>query len=127
MTRFYTLGEKSDGVFKYTQANLASLFEMLFDGKYLITIQGLNPKSSIKDYRACYFAKLDALAADVGETRYDLHEIVKGEILVEMLKNTPELFHTETLSTQQLNEYGWMVFIEQLELWAFTTYGVILR
>lgn len=125
MTRFYTTEWKGDGAFG--TSNVVKAFEQLFDGQYLITFQRLNPQSSIREYRRCYFAKIDALAAEVGETRYDIHEIVKDEVLKEMLTNTPQLFYSETLTTNQLTEAGWVVFIEQLELWAFTTYGVILR
>lgn len=127
MSRLYHLAEKRNGQMVYNMEKLKHLISLLFEGKYLISFQRLEPKSTIKDYRSCYFAKLDALARDNGETRYWMHSMVKDEILSSMLEEMPTLFNGDELSTKYLTVEGWVVLLERLDIWAYTTYGTILE
>jgi len=87
-------------------------FTNIEEGKYLIQLTRLNPQKEEKVYRALYFAKLDYLCKEVGEKRYDLHDIIKN-LLIQG-------------STADFTPDDWLVFLETFELWAFTEYNVIL-
>ena len=103
------------------------MLQTLFAGRYLITFQRLEPKSSIKDYRRFYFAKIDALGAETGHTRYEMHELVKNHVLTDIGYQLPELTTDGGISTGSLNEEGWVLLLEALDLWAFTEFSVILN
>lgn len=127
MSKFYQIAEKRGDIFIHNVENWKHLVSMLYEGKYLMTLQRLEPKSDIKSYRRCYFAKLDALAAEVGEERYSMHEIIKDNVLSDMIKQTPEAFTLEVTSTKYLTTTGWVILLERLDLWAFLEYGTILK
>jgi hypothetical protein len=128
VSKFYQIltkeGNKYDnhGVKKFAES-----CEKLFDGTYLVSFMRLRPQSEIKEYRACYFAKIDALAAEAGETRYSMHELIKDEILTDMIDSTPELFTTLETTTKYLTPEGWIALLERLDLWAFVNYNTILQ
>ena len=124
--KFYLNGTKKDGIFHQNHDKLKHLIDNLFDGDYLISFQRINPMSEQAEYRACYFAKIDMLAAEVGETKYPLHNYIKEEVLAPFLHEQPEYFTHPTASTKYLTEAGWAMFLQRFDLWAFTTYGVIL-
>lgn len=88
------------------------LFRDSLPGTYLVAITKLDPKSDVNDYRAAYFAKLDFLCREVGEKRYDLHNLVKDGL-------------SET-STQSFTEEQWTEFLAKFEQWTFITYSIIL-
>lgn len=125
--KFYQIAEKRDGVMNYNKEKLASLIEFLYDGRYLISFQRINPLSDIKDYRRCYFAKLDALAQDIGEDRYSMHQHVKDQVISRMANEVPEAFTVPVISTRSLTKEGWSVLLERLDLWAFVEYGTVLQ
>jgi hypothetical protein len=126
--KFYQIAEKEGEAFNYDRSKMRHLIENLRDGRYLISFQELNPQSSVKEYRRCYFAKIDGLRFDSGEDRYSLHEIVKENILAPMYDELPELFEDGSeLSTKLLTLEGWPVLLERLDLWAFIEYGAILQ
>lgn len=129
MSKFYHIANKRDGRMIYNKEKLDHLTSILYDGQYLITFQRLEPKSSIKDYRRCYFSKLDALAFEAGDTRYGMHGLIKEHIIEKMIEENPEFFHSvlPEASTTYLNEMGWVNILDRLDLWAFTTYNVILQ
>jgi hypothetical protein len=126
--RFYQLGEIKSGKLSYNREKMQHFIEKLDDGTYLMSLQRIEPKSDIKDYRACYFAKIDILKDEVGEGRYDLHELVKENVISVMADEVSEVFlHEEWgLSTRNLTLEGWRIFLERFDLWAFTEYNVIL-
>lgn len=103
-----------------------TLLEHWPESAYVVSVQRLDPQATIKDYRRCYFAKLDALSKSVGEGRYDLHEMVKEYIIAEMVKELPDLFNVPLASTTAMWDEGWPVLLERLDLWAFLTYEVVL-
>lgn len=125
--KFYTTGIKAGSIFQFNRGNIKHIYDIMFDGRYLVTFQQLNPQSNIKDYRRCYFAKLDALAAEAGEDRYSMHEHVKDQVVSRMLEEMPELFSISIVSTRSLLLEGWSVLLERLDLWAFIEYGTILN
>lgn len=125
--KFYQLANKRDGVFTFNRDNMRHLIENLFEGQYIISFQRVVPKSNVKEYRACYFAKIDMIASEVGETRYDVHTLVKEHIIEPMLNELPDLFTQNVISTRVLTLSGWVVLLERLDLWAFTEYSVILN
>lgn len=125
--KFYTTGIKAGSIFQFNKENVKHIYDIMFDGRYLVTFQQLNPQSNIKDYRRCYFAKLDALAAEAGEDRYSMHEYVKDQVVSRMLEEMPELFSIAIVSTRSLLLEGWSVLLERLDLWAFIEYGTILN
>lgn len=126
--KFNQIADKKDGKFIYDKDRMNKLTATLTEGRYLITIMKLNPLSEIKEYRACYFVKLDTLCKDAGETRYDMHEYVKKEILQSMLDESPQVFDgCKTLSTKCLNKDGWYILLDRLDIWAFINYNVILQ
>lgn len=129
MSRFYQIAEKKDGKMLYNKERLSNLESILYEGRYIVTFQRLNPLKTQKEYRACYFAKIDALAFDIGDTRYSLHESVKDIILNKMIEETPEAFNNiiPEASTQYLTLEGWIIFLERLDLWAFIEHNVILQ
>lgn len=125
--KFYTIGVKADGAFRFANENLKHIFDTMFDGRYLVSFQRIDPKSGIKEYRRCYFAKLDALASDAGEDRYSMHELVKEELISRMQEEVPEAFTVPVVSTRSLTEEGWSILLERLDLWAFVQYGTVLQ
>lgn len=125
--KFYQLIDKRDGKIHYDKDKLIHLTDNLFDGRYLVSCQRINPRVTIKDFRACYFAKIDGLAFEVGETRYGVHHIVKDIVLSRMLEELPDLFTEQLVSTRYLSLDGWGNFLERLDLWAYLEYGVILE
>jgi hypothetical protein len=129
MSKFYQIAEKKGHQLIHSHT-LIKLIENLYEGKYLVSYQLLSPQSDIKDYRRCYFAKIQALGDENGETKHSMHEIVRDEILDKMLKETPEVFidgSASSLSTNSLTLEGWLVLLERLDLWAFMEYGTILQ
>jgi len=127
MAKFHQLLDKKNGTITYNKENVKNILDILFDGRYLVTLQRIDPKSDVKDYRRCYFAKLDELARDAGEDRYSLHAIIKDQVMLPMMEETPELFADGAISTGSLTLEGWTVFIERFDLWSFTEYGIILQ
>lgn len=125
--KFHQLAELKEGRLSYNKERAKALLENLYEGTYLISFLRLNPKSTIKDYRACYFAKIDAIGAEVGETRYDIHELIKEHVMSKMLDEIPEVFTTEGITTQNLTENGWVVLLEAVDLWAFTEYSIVIN
>lgn len=124
--KFYQLGEIKAGKAFYNKEKMQNLISNLFDGTYLISMERIAPKSNVKDYRACYFAKIDILAAEVGETRYSMHEIVKENVVSEMMDELPSLFVPVEATTKALTLEGWTVLLKRLDIWAFTEYNVVL-
>jgi hypothetical protein len=102
------------------------LVSNLYDGTYVVSFQHLEPKSSIKEYRACYFSKIDAIGRETGETRYAVHDLVKDYVIEAMKQELPEFFTRDAASTRYLTLEGWVVLLERLDLWAFTEYNIIL-
>jgi hypothetical protein len=102
--------------------------DTLYNGNYLISFERIEPQSNVKEYRACYFAKIDRLRYEAGEGRYELHELVKEHVLSPMYEELPSLFYTEEggASTKNLTLTGWSVLLERLDLWAFMEYNTIL-
>jgi hypothetical protein len=125
--RFHQLATINAGKIAYNKEKMEHLISNLYDGNYLISFQRLEPKSSVKDYRACYFAKIDALGAEVGETRYGMHGLVKDSIIDVMIDEVPQVFLRDEASTKYLTLEGWTILLERLDIWAFTEYNVILQ
>lgn len=130
MTKFYKTLHKESGLIRAADMNgILQSTQQLFDGYYLVSFMRLNPQSDIKEYRACYFAKIDAIASEAGETRYDMHELVKDEIITDMQNLNPELFTDDgvEVSTRYLTPEGWIALLDRLDLWAFVNYNTILQ
>ena len=129
MSKFYIIADKEGEKMVYNKERLQSLTDMLYEGRYLVSFERLNPMSDIKEYRRCYFSKLDALAFEAGETRYAMHDVVKVEVLQKMIDETPALFnvHLPELSTKYLTRDGWVAFIKAVDLFAYVNYGMILQ
>lgn len=125
--KFYQLADIKDHKLIVNKDKMDALIQILYDGRYLITFQRLDPKSTIKDYRRCYFAKIDALGFETGHTRYEMHALVKDELLSKIIDQLPELVEDEIITTKNLTEESWGVLLEALDLWAFTEYSVILN
>jgi hypothetical protein len=122
MSKFYYTAKIVNGKINYHPS-----FENFRDGEYLVGVQLLNPKANVKDYRAAYFAKIDIIKDEVGEDRYSIHNIVKDEVLSDMLEKTPQLFNKiDELSTKNLKLEGWTILLERLDLWTFIEYNIIL-
>lgn len=114
--------------YKIATAKAGKLFYeelSLIDGRYLLTLQSLNPQAEEKDYRAAYFAKLETLGSEVGETKKDMHEYAKEHVLRPMMLQIPELFDSTELSTKSLSEEAWVIFLQRFDLWAWKEYNVI--
>ncbi len=127
MSKLYSVGIHRNGVFENQHPNLQGLLNGLSDGTYLISFQRMAPKADIKDYRACYFAKIQMLGDEVGHTKQEMHEIVKEHVLIKMLNETPALFTELVLTTKALTDEGWIALLEQMDFWAWTEYHVILQ
>lgn len=125
--KFYQIADVQGGEINRNEELHNHLVENLFDGRYLISYLRLSPKSTIKDYRRCYFLKIDTIAAEVGDTRYGIHELVKEYIMEDMMQKTPELFQDEEISTKSLSLEGWIVLLERLDIWAFVEYNIVLQ
>lgn len=125
--KFYLVADVKEGDIFFNKERHAHIIENLFDGRYIISYQKIDPKSTVKEYRACYFFKIDAIAAEVGETRYVMHEYVKEMIIEQMIDQTPELFTKQLPSTKYLTLEGWVNLLERLDIWAFTEYNVVLQ
>lgn len=126
--KFHQIMDKKDGKLLYDATKFKALTDMLFDGRYLVSFQRLNPLSSTTEYRRCYFAKVDAIAFETGETRYNTHMHLKTEILNKMVEETPKIFTIPMPepSTGYLSLEGWLVFIERVDIFAFVHYNIIL-
>ena len=128
MTKFYQVLTKQGNVCDIKAIDkIGEACGKLFDGTYLVSFMRLRPQSEIKEYRACYFAKIDAIANDVGDTRYGIHELVKQELITNMVDEAPDLFTDEEVSTKYLTPEGWIALLERLDLWAFTNYNIVLQ
>lgn len=126
--KFYQLADKQGDDFNYDRERMRNLITNLFPGRYLVSFQRIEPKSNVKDYRACYFAKIDAIRSEIGEERYTVHEFVKEYVIANMAEDVPEVFmKQEVISTRYLTLEGWSILLERLDLWAFTQYNIILR
>lgn len=128
--RYYQIFNKSeDGSILFNKDKYEQLLKNLLPGRYLVSFQRLDPKSTLKDYRAAYFAKIDALASELGDTRYSTHEDVKRELFEKMVEETPELFicALPMCSTKYLTLEGWQAFIQRLDIWAFINHNIILQ
>lgn len=126
--KFYQLADIAEaGKISFNKEKMNGMLQTLFPGRYLLSFQRLEPKSSIKDYRRCYFAKIDALGSETGHSRYEMHDLVKNHLLTQLLEQIPEIMVNDVISTSSLNEEGWTVLLEALDLWAFTEYSVILN
>jgi hypothetical protein len=124
--KFYQLVQKSGDDFTFNRERMMHLISTLFDGHYLISFQRIEPKSTVKDYRACYFSKIDTIAFELGSSRYEVHADVKEIILNRMIEETPELFTRDNASTKYLVLEGWGNLLERLDLWAFTEFNIVL-
>ena len=124
--RFNQIGTKEKGVFSYNKERMNHLTDMLFDGRYLISFQRISPNSTVKQYRGCYFVKIDTIALECGYSRYEIHEEIKDSIISQMIEEIPQVFTAETASTKYLTLEGWMILLERLDLWAFTEFNIIL-
>ena len=99
----------------------------LQDGNYILSLESRIARSTEKEYRGCYFSKLEFLAREVGENKKELHEIIKNEVLDLMYTEVPEMFIKENIiSTTNLTLDGWLQYIERLDLWSYLEYGVVL-
>lgn len=115
-----------DGELFYDVEKAEQKKRSLENGKYLFTIEKLEPLSAPKEYRACYFAKIDILKDELGDDRYSVHSLIKEHVLEPMMQELPELFESEEISTKSLLLEGWKPFIQRLDIWAFTEHNVIL-
>jgi hypothetical protein len=79
--KFHQLSEVKGGKIFFDRDKMKHLIENLYEGQYLISFQRLSPKADVKEFRKCYFAKIDALAFEVGDTRYGVHELVKEYVI----------------------------------------------
>lgn len=120
--------EIKDGKLAVGQA-WGNMIANMFDGRYLISFTPLNPQSDIKTYMRLYFLKVDIIAKEVGEDRYQVHEYAKEYILHDMAENNPELFEKviDRISTVNLTEQGWIAYIDAFDIWAFINYNIILN
>jgi len=122
------LAEIVDDVIHWVNEEKADvLIKNIPNGRLIITLQTVNPQADVAEYRAVYFAKIDFLCKEVGEKRYDMHDLVKEYVIFPMMEQLPDLFsNTEVISTKHLSVDGWPNLIERLELWTFITYNIIL-
>lgn len=128
MSKYYTIAIKKAEEFAYQHPNIQGVLDGFTDGRYLVSFQRLDPKSEEKDYRACYFAKVQMLGDEVGHTKYEMHELIKEHVLKPMVDGMSELFANEGIvSTTALDLEGWLVFLERLDFWAWDNYHVILQ
>lgn len=129
--KFHQIVKMAGGKIEYDRERAKRMLEILYDGVYLVSFQRIAPKSTIKDFRAAYFAKIDILADETGHTRYEMHDIVKNYVLSDLAESLPEVIESKgeefAVSTKGLTIEGWPILLERLDLWAFTEYNVILQ
>ena len=109
----------------------SNVIKNLFDGPYLISFKSMSPQSGVDTYMRLYFLKVDTIAKEVGETRYDVHELAKEYVLADLLDNNPDFMHNNgakrAVSTTRLTEEGWLAYLDALDIWAFVNYNIILN
>ncbi len=131
MSKYYTIGIKEGGAFKYQHPNMTGVLEGFTDGRYLVSFQRLDPKSEEKDYRGCYFAKVQMLGDEVGHTKYEMHNLIKEHVLTPMVEEIPTIYREARLrkeiTTRGLTLEGWSILLERLDFWAWDNYHVILQ
>jgi hypothetical protein len=125
--KFYQLADVENKTIVFNKERIQSLSSILDNGKYLVSFQKLQPKSDIKDYRRCYFFKVDTIAFETGHSRYEMHELIKSSLFTDLMEQIPELFIDNTISTRNLTLEGWIVVLAALDLWAFTEYSIIIK
>lgn len=93
------------------------------DGAYLITVEKF-PDTSLRGWMNRYRLYVDVVAKDAGESRNDLHNMVKKDILPELFQN-PELLLQPIypeISTKYLNEQGWDMLLKNFSIWVLSRY-----
>lgn len=76
----------------------------LEEGKYLLTIQPIHPKSN-KEYQAHYFLMIDIVRNHTGNDRYTIHNDFKANQRIESTKN----FSVDDW-VLYLNDFRWWIF-----------------
>lgn len=129
--KFYQLAKMEGGKIVYDRQRVQNMLDILYDGTYLVSFQRIAPKSTLKELRAAYFAKIDILAYETGHSKYEMHDLVKDNTLRSLVKELPELYEQpkfrKDVSTMGLTDKGWIALLERLDLWAFTEYNIILQ
>lgn len=76
--------DKRDGEFsdQYTE-----LMGQLADGRYLVSVRGINDAKTERDFQEQYFAMVDAVRDYTGDSRYIIHERFKKHRKVETTTN----------------------------------------
>lgn len=88
------------------------LISSLDDGRYVLTIQPINPLISSRDYQNAYFAMVDTCVAATGNSRYVIHEAFKKESKVD--------------STRHFDEIRWKDYLSKFRFWAYNNMDVIV-
>ncbi len=97
---------------------LVDVFSSLMDGYYDVSVTGVNPLITERDYQNAYFAMIDVCARHAGNTRYDVHDYFKDFI--------GKKLDDANISTKSLDIPGWRNWNEEFRWWAFNNYDCVV-
>lgn len=82
------------------------------DGKYIMSLDKINPLVTVEDYRKAYFSKVDIAGLSTGNDRYTIHKSFKDHYKVE--------------STKDFTPAEWKNFIGTFTWWAYNKLDCIV-
>lgn len=91
---------------------LPDIVDMLADGEYIVSVDMVNPLTTVRQLQKAYFDLVDQVAKDTGNGRYTIHDAYKA-------------YH-DMDTTKGLTIDEWRKFLKDFPFWVFSTIGIMV-